>query len=72
MARPAMDQLGLVQAVDRLGQGVVVGVALLPTEGSMLSSGGPCGGYAKEDDNCLAASPRFRILGFAAHGSSPL
>lgn len=24
---PAMDQLGLVEAVDRLGQGVVIGIA---------------------------------------------
>ena len=34
-----MDQLGFVQPVDRLGQGIVVSVALiLPTEGLMPAS----------------------------------
>ena len=39
LPRPAsMDYLGLVEPVDRLGQGVVVAVALEPTEGSMPAS----------------------------------
>ncbi len=33
-----VDHIGLVQAIDRLGQNVVAGVAILPTVASMPAS----------------------------------
>ena len=40
--RPAMDQFGLVEAVDGLGQCVVVAVALAATDGSTPASAKRC------------------------------
>jgi hypothetical protein len=34
----SMDELGLIEAIDRLGESVVVGIATLPTEGSTPAS----------------------------------